>query len=217
MIIEEHIVVDAPIEQVWSLIDRLESVIPCLPGATYNGQEGDDHLVGIKVRIGVISVMFKGKMRFVEKDPVAHLAIIEGSGRDAGGKGAAKATIVGSLEPLSATRTKMAAKVNLAMSGRIAQFGGPIVEDIAKQLVTQFGANLQRQLLSQKATPIDSDNTLSSVASETVATRSGEALPSAPASGEIRIGYLALARIGPYVFAGICILVLLVVGLITRL
>lgn len=202
MMIKEQILVDAPVDKVWSLIDRLESVIPCVPGATYEGQEGEDHLVGIRVRIGVISASFKGRMRFAEKDATAHRAVIEGSGRDTGGKGSAKANIVGTLEAVSPTATRMQALVDLSMTGRIAQFGGPIVADIARQIVMQFGQNLQKHVLNAGA-PTNGHGAKSDAPQEDV----GSAIQTAaaPAAGEIDLGKIAWTRIRPWLLAAMVV------------
>lgn len=208
MIIEEQILVDAPIAEVWALIDRMESVIPCVPGTIYEGQEGEDHLVAVRVRVGVISASFKGRMRFAEKDAANYRAVIEGSGRDTGGKGSAKANIIGQLEPTGANQTRMHAIVDLSMTGRIAQFGGPVVADIAKQLVAQFGSNLQERVLSTSSAtaPAGQMNDAQPEASAKSGARTTQ--PTA----EIDLGQLAFARYKPFVLGGLAVLIAAGVG-----
>lgn len=190
MIIKEEILVDAPIATVWSLIDRLESVIPCVPGASYEGQQGDETIVAVRVRIGVISASFKGQMRFAEKDHDRHRAVIEGAGRDTGGKGSAKASIVGELEEVGPQKTLMRATVDLSMTGRIAQFGGPIIVDVAKQIVQQFGRNLQERVLNggDVAPPPQQPAAVG---------QTGNAAPAAAA--ELDLGAIAFRRFKPLV------------------
>ena len=206
MIIEEQILVDAPVSEVWSLIDKLESVIPCVPGATYEGQEGDDHLVAVRVRIGVISASFKGRMRFIEKDSATHRAVIEGSGRDAGGKGSARANIIGALEAAGANQTRMRATVDLSMTGRIAQFGGPIVADIAKQIVTQFSINLQERLLGKGDAP-EQGRPLTNPLTD--APKSGASVPAA----EISLGRFAVSHFKYPIMISVGLLALAVIGI----
>jgi len=144
--------VAAPLPRVWELFDDIPAVIPCMPGASFLGKEGDDWKVGIKVKVGIITANFQGVVRFVERDLAAHKVVLHGSGKDTTGKGAANANIETTLSATQGGHTHVSVKTDLSLSGRIAQFGSSVIADIASRLVTQFTENLHRAVLADETT-----------------------------------------------------------------
>lgn len=151
MILTNDFLVEASIDRVWRLFDELENVIPCMPGGAYLGQDGEDKKVSIKMKVGVVSSHFQGAVRFVEKNESTHTAKIRGTGKDLGGKASAVATIVAKLEKLSPDRTHVIVETDLAMTGRLAQFGSGVIADIASRMISQFTDNLHKAIISQSS------------------------------------------------------------------
>ena len=85
--------VSAPAERAWEVLTDLEQVVPLMPGAQLVGQEGDDYLGKVKVKVGPVTSEFSGKAHFVERDDEAHRAVVEARGREARGTGNAAATV----------------------------------------------------------------------------------------------------------------------------
>jgi hypothetical protein len=144
VILANEFTVHAPVEHVWALLDDLEKIVPCMPGAAFIGKDGDENKVAIKLKVGVISTHFQGSVRFTEKDPLHHTARIEGSGKDTGGKAAASATILVRLEDLAHQATRVQVETDLALTGKLAQFGSGVIGDIAARVMSQFAENLHR-------------------------------------------------------------------------
>lgn len=149
MILTHEFPVEASLDRVWRLLNEVEDVVPCMPGATYDGRDGDGYNVSMKVKIGAISSHFKGTARFLEQDDVTHTTVIRGVGKDKNGRGGATATVKAELEPLSPDRTRVVVKTDLAMTGPLAQFGSGVIADIASLLISQFTANLHREVLGR--------------------------------------------------------------------
>lgn len=139
--------VAAPFSRVWALLDDLEAVIPCMPGATFLKRDGDSYEANIKVKVGVIAMDFVGTAKVMERNEAERRVTIQGSGKDTKGKGAARATVVAELTPLDVGRTSVSLQTTLALSGRIAQFGGSIINEIASRLIEKFVANLNSAIL----------------------------------------------------------------------
>lgn len=148
MILNHTVEVDAPLARVWALLDNLEEVIPCMPGATFLKRDGDTYEASVKVKVGVIAMDFAGTAKILERNEAERRVTIEGAGKDKKGKGAASATVVAQLTPLDADRTSVSLETDLALSGRIAQFGGSIIGEIASRLIQQFVANLNNTILA---------------------------------------------------------------------
>lgn len=147
MILNHTVEVAAPVARVWTLLDDLEAVIPCMPGATFLKRDGDSYEANVKVKVGVIAMDFVGTAKVLERNEAERRVTIQGSGKDKKGKGAASANVVAELTPLEAGRTSVSLQTDLALSGRIAQFGGSIINEIASRLIEQFVANLNSAIL----------------------------------------------------------------------
>jgi len=142
MLLQNEFEVDADVEQAWAFFTDLAKVMPCLPGATLEGVEGDDYLGNVKIKVGPIGAHFRGTAHFVSKDDTAHSAVISAAGKDPKGQAAANATIRARLEVVSSTRTRVLMDTDLDISGRMAQFGRGAIADVSNRLIGQFAANI---------------------------------------------------------------------------
>jgi carbon monoxide dehydrogenase subunit G len=156
MILENNFVIDAPLGQVWGLFDQLGDVVACLPGAAYLGAEGEDHRVALRIKVGPIAMNFGGTMRFLSRDVATHTIVISGSAKDSGGKGSAVAVVEARLDAApQGNRTNVSLRTDLSMAGRVAQFGGSVIGDIAERFIRQFTENLHRTALVKASPDID--------------------------------------------------------------
>lgn len=88
MKIENSFRVDLPLESAWATLLDVPSLVPCLPGAELLATEGEHSYRGqVKVKLGPISVAFRGRARLVEIDEAHHVVRATASGTEE--KGAA--------------------------------------------------------------------------------------------------------------------------------
>ncbi len=144
--------VDVPVDQAWAVLTDVERIAPCLPGAQLQEVDGDDFRGIVKVKVGPITAQYKGKATFVEKDDVAHVAVLSADGRDVRGQGNAKATITARLEE-AGSGTKVSVHTDLTVTGKVAQFGRGVLADVSANLLDQFVANLETTVLAGKDAP----------------------------------------------------------------
>lgn len=142
MKLSNEFVVGAGVDKTWELLNDLEQVAPCLPGAAITGREDDAFLGTVKVKVGPIGANLQGKARFVETDPTARTAVISMSGKDAKGSTATDATMHVRLSEVDATQTRVLLDTDLEISGRMAQFGRGAIADVSNRLIGQFTDNL---------------------------------------------------------------------------
>ncbi|MDP6965198.1 MAG: SRPBCC family protein [Acidimicrobiales bacterium] len=140
--------VSAPIEKVWEVINDVELIAPCLPGAQLEEVENDEYKGFVKVKVGPITAQYKGVAKFIEKDDSNHRVVIRGEGRDTRGAGNAAADITASLES-TAEGTRVNVVTDLKITGKVAQFGRGVMADISKKLMGQFADNLSELVLSK--------------------------------------------------------------------
>src|SRR4051812_236086 len=126
--------VGVPVEQAWSVLTDVERIAPCMPGAELQEIEGDEYRGVVKVKVGPITAQYKGKATFVERDDSAHRAVLRAEGRDTRGQGNANATITATLTPDGDSATQVSVVTDLAVTGRVAQFGRGVLNDVSVKL-----------------------------------------------------------------------------------
>ena len=60
--------VAVPAAKTWKVLTDVERVAPCIPGAQLLSVDGDDFTGAVKVKVGPITVSYKGEASFQEKD-----------------------------------------------------------------------------------------------------------------------------------------------------
>ena len=129
--------VPASIEVTWAAFNDLEGVAPCFPGATLASVEGDDFTGSVKVKLGPIAMLYNGTGSFVERNEANHRAVIEAKGKDKRGNGTAGATVVAQLTP-DGTGTAVEVTTDLSITGKPAQFGRGVIQDVSDKLLRIF-------------------------------------------------------------------------------
>src|SRR6478735_1981391 len=117
-----------------------------MPGAALDTVDGDEFTGSVKVRLGPIGITYKGKARIVEKDEVAHRAVIDAQGKDARGNGTASARVTATLHPQD-DGTRVEVNTDLAITGKPAQFGRGVMVDVGNKLIGQFADCLAGKLV----------------------------------------------------------------------
>jgi hypothetical protein len=163
--------VDASIDETWTSLVDLELIAPCMPGAALQEIEGDDYRGVVKVKVGPMTAQYKGTATFVERDDAGHRAVLKASGRDTRGQGNASAVITAALEP-SGSGTKVDIHTDLTITGKVAQFGRGVLDDVSNKILTQFVENLESDVLSGEET--------APAESETEAQSAGDSEPEVP-------------------------------------
>jgi carbon monoxide dehydrogenase subunit G len=137
--LENNFEVPVPVERAWEVLLDIERVAPCMPGATLTSHEGDDFTGTVKVKLGPVSLTYKGKGRFVEKDEAARRVKLNASGADARGAGTAQASVTATLVPIGASGpTRVEVVTDLDITGKAAQFGRGLIGDVSGKLIGQF-------------------------------------------------------------------------------
>ncbi|WGW12868.1 SRPBCC domain-containing protein [Saxibacter everestensis] len=133
--------VPSPLDKTWRAFNELEGVAPCFPGATLTGVEGDEFSGSVKVKLGPISMVYSGTGRFIERDEANHRVVIEAAGKDRRGNGTAGATVTARLTP-SVAGTEVTVDTDMNVTGKPAQFGRGVIQDVSDKLLDRFVACL---------------------------------------------------------------------------
>lgn len=145
MELSNEFTVPLPVEQAWPTLLDVERVAPCMPGTTVESVDGDEITAQVKIKLGAITTTYRGTGRFVEKDETSHRVTLEASGKERRGNGTAGATMRAQLEEAGG-QTRVTVHTDLTVTGRPAQFGRGVMNDVATKLLDQFAACLASEL-----------------------------------------------------------------------
>jgi uncharacterized protein len=138
--------VPAPIEDAWAAFADLEMVAGCFPGAALTAVEGDEFKGTVKVKLGPVALQYAGAGTFLERDDTAHRFVMEAQGKDKRGNGTAGATVTAVLSPAGPDSTDAEVVTDLTITGKPAQFGRGVIQDVSDKLLGQFIDCLETKL-----------------------------------------------------------------------
>ncbi|WP_182524601.1 SRPBCC family protein [Nocardioides dongkuii] len=148
MDLQHRFTVPTSVADTWALFDDVASVAECFPGATVTSAEGETFAGSVKVKLGPIALVYNGSGRFVSKDEAAHRFVVEANGKDKRGNGTAGATVTLSMAEAAGGATDVEVLTDLAVTGKPAQFGRGVMQDVSDKLLGQFVACLEQRLSS---------------------------------------------------------------------
>ncbi|MFH8217989.1 SRPBCC family protein [Streptomyces sp. NPDC018057] len=137
--------VPVPADDAWRALLDIEGVAPCLPGAVVESYDGRTVTGSVTVRLGPITVAYKGTAVFEEQDARARRMVLAASGRETRGQGTARATVTGTLRERDGG-TEVTVDTDLTVTGRPAQFGRGVLAEVGDRLVGRFADCLALRL-----------------------------------------------------------------------
>jgi uncharacterized protein len=143
---QNEFVVAAPADPTWRTLLDLERVAGCLPGATIEPtSENGTYNGSMRVKVGPVTMDYKGVARVVEIDEAAHAAVFTVEGKELRGQGTATATIRNRLVA-EGESTRVLVETTLSVTGRPAQFGRGIMQDVAGAMLSDFAKSLSEMI-----------------------------------------------------------------------
>jgi carbon monoxide dehydrogenase subunit G len=147
--LEQSFVVAADPETVYAFLLDVNRVVGCMPGMQLVEAKSDDVFVGtLKVKVGPVSVQYKGTAEITSRDPAARMATLAAEGTEGVGAGAVRGTAVMTVTPQDAGGSLVTMVADVMIAGRLAQFGRGIIEGVAKRLTDEMANCIRMQLES---------------------------------------------------------------------
>jgi carbon monoxide dehydrogenase subunit G len=154
--LDHSFTVPVPPDQAWDVLLDVETIAPCMPGATVDEVDGDVVNGRIKVKVGPVSLTYKGTAKFTERNPETRVVVVEAAGKETRGAGTASATVRASLTPdASGSGTEVTMHTTMNVTGRPAQFGRGVMVEVGGKLVEQFAANLAKLIAGDTGSGAD--------------------------------------------------------------
>ena len=158
MELQHEFTVPVPIERAWEILNDVEGIAPCMPGAAVDevrpAQDGGQVEVDgrVKVKLGPISVTYSGTATFLEVDEAARRLVVKAAGKETRGSGTANATITAVLKD-GGDSTTVAVTTDLAITGKPAQFARGVMVDVSNKLLGQFVDCLSAKITAPSELP----------------------------------------------------------------
>jgi len=145
MDLEHSFTVPVGVDHAWAHFQDIASVAECFPGAQVTDTEGETFHGSVKVKLGPIALVYNGSGTFTEKDETAHRFVVDAKGKDKRGNGTAGATVTLTMDG-GADSTDVNVHTDLAITGKPAQFGRGVMQDVSDKLLGQFVACLEQRM-----------------------------------------------------------------------
>ncbi|NUR43856.1 MAG: SRPBCC family protein [Streptomyces sp.] len=161
MELHHEFTVPVPVDDAWRALLDIERVAPCMPGASVEDHDGKTVTGSVKVRVGPITVTYRGTAVLEEQDDAAHRMVLIAGGRETRGQGTARATVTGTLTAQDGGGTAVQVWTDLTVTGRPAQFGRGVMAEVGDRIIGQFAACLAEQLAAvpdDTASPADEES-----------------------------------------------------------
>ena len=143
--------VPASLEETWQAFNDIEDVAGCFPGAAVTSVEGDEFKGSAKVKLGPIALQYNGTGAFLERDEAGHRFVLEAKGKDKRGNGTAGATVTATMVDAGEGRTEVTVLTDLSITGKPAQFGRGMIQDVSDKLLQQFVTCLESKVGAPQA------------------------------------------------------------------
>ena len=182
--LDNSFTVPVPPEKAWDVLLDVERIAPCMPGASVQSISDDGNEIEgqVKVKLGPLSLTYKGTAKFIGKDQANQTITIEATGKETRGAGTASANVQATLKPADVTgSTLVSIHTSLNVTGRPAQFGRSLLPEVSGKLIQQFATNLEALISSDNPAAASGENA-SPEADGTAADSSGAAAPAAATS-----------------------------------
>lgn len=138
--------VGAPIGRTWAALTDVPRVARCMPGAAVEESSADPYVGTVTVRVGAVTQKFRGTISFAERDESAYRLQMDLEGRDVRGASGASATLTMALTDQGSESTGVSVVTSLQLSGKVAQFGQAMLEDVSNSILAKFVDNLEAEL-----------------------------------------------------------------------
>ncbi len=140
--IEKSYPMPAPAAATWALLQDIEAVAACMPGAKITERLDAGRYKGtVTVRLGPATMAFRGEVEMKDVDPAAMTLRLLGKGTDSTGSSVATLNLAARVAAAEAGRSTLVGNGEVSVSGKAAAFGGRMMNMVADQVLKQFADN----------------------------------------------------------------------------
>lgn len=146
MEIRSGFTIPAPPDEAYRFLLDLERVGPCIPGGEVGARAADgSYPARVTVKLGPMRLVYEGTARIEEADPAVRRAVLSAEAREARGQGSARTTMAMTIGAENGG-SQVEVVTELTLTGRAAQMGRGVVDEVARRLVADMATCLEQRL-----------------------------------------------------------------------
>ena len=139
----------APASAAWQFLQQIEAVAACMPGAEITEQIDAHNYKGkVKSRIGPATMAFDGVIEIKGIDPEKRELRLRGSGQDTKGTSSASMDLTAWVVDGAEAGCELKGQAEVSVNGKVASLGGRMMNQVADQILNQFGKNFADNVLA---------------------------------------------------------------------
>jgi carbon monoxide dehydrogenase subunit G len=148
--LEKTFPMPGPPDITWSLLQNVEAVAACMPGAKITERLPSGSYKGtVSVKVGPAAMSFRGEIELRDIDAAQRSLRLIGKGTDSTGTSGASMDLAARVESAADGTSNLVGKSAVTMSGRAAGFGGRMMNSVADQVLKQFAQNMAAQVAAR--------------------------------------------------------------------
>jgi carbon monoxide dehydrogenase subunit G len=146
--LEKTFPMPASADTAWALLQDIEGVASCMPGAKVTERIDAAHYKGtVAFKLGPANMSFRGDIEVKRLDAAARTLQLVAKGTDSAGGSGATMDLTARVEALDAASCNLVGTSDVSVSGKAATFGqrfmGPVTEQVLGQFATNFASRVQ--------------------------------------------------------------------------
>jgi carbon monoxide dehydrogenase subunit G len=139
-------------DKAWALLQDIEAVAVCMPGAKITERIDAQHYKGtVSIKLGPANLSFRGEIEVKALDGAAHSLQLFAKGTDTTGSSAASMDLTARVEAVDAGSCNLVGTSEVSMSGKAAAFGGRVMGPVSDQILGQFAGNFAAKVQAMQA------------------------------------------------------------------
>ena len=139
----------APASAAWQFLQQIEAVAACMPGAEITEQIDEHNYKGkVKSRIGPATMAFDGVIEIKGIDPEKRELRLRGFGQDTKGTSSASMDLTAWVVDGAEAGCELKGQAEVSVNGKVASLGGRMMNQVADQILNQFGKNFADNVLA---------------------------------------------------------------------
>ena len=140
---------EAPSINAWTFLQDIPGVAGCMPGAEITEQLDALNYKGkVKVKVGPATMAFNGKILLQNIDADKREMTMQGKGQDTKGSSSATMDLTAHVREIDSGNCEVVGEAVITVTGKMASLGGRMMNQVADQILNQFGANFVNNVLA---------------------------------------------------------------------
>ena len=131
----------------WQCLQDIETVASCMPGAEITEKVDEENFKGkVKVKLGPVVMAFNGDIAVKSIDAGEKKIHLIASGKDSKGTSSATMDLTALIRPSESSGFELLGDADVTVNGKLANFGGRMMTQVADQILNQFAENFAKKL-----------------------------------------------------------------------